>query len=281
MKSSGGQGLGSALGQGQGQGLASSECTINGATPCITSSTMFQSLIGAGVGVGFGVGVAVGYDSNNGSDYLYDQSTTTTTTPGFSTSSSPSPSSSDAWLFNTLATPGQGLVLIVDQVTPLALRMKNHTWVTVQGRGFLNTTRCVLNNQYTVDATVTYLLSTTTLQVILPPSPQPQPTHTVTIIHQDTYQLATLLFPNMYINPFISYHVLIPLSLTFILFLCLSPSLQCLVPPITTLNTWGVSLALKDDVTGALSINTGTLPTTNYTPLTPQPYPLNTYTALT
>ena len=43
--------------------------------------------------------------------------------------------------------------------------MKNHTWVTVQGRGYTNTTRCVLNNQYTVDAALTYLLSPTTLQV--------------------------------------------------------------------------------------------------------------------
>ena len=34
--------------------------------------------------------------------------------------------------------------------------------------------------------------------------------------------------------------------------------MQCLVPPITTLNTWGVSLALKDDITGVLSVNTFT-----------------------
>ena len=43
--------------------------------------------------------------------------------------------------------------------------MKNHTWVSVQGRGFNNATRCVLNNQYTVDPTLTYLLSPTSLQV--------------------------------------------------------------------------------------------------------------------
>ena len=31
-----------------------------------------------------------------------------------------------------------------------------------------------------------------------------------------------------------------------------------MVPPITTLNTWGVSLALKDDISGVLSVNTFT-----------------------
>ena len=107
---SNGQGLGLAqgfapgpgLGLASGQGLAS-ECTINGATPCITPSTMFQSLIGSDMGMGSGVGLAVGDPD--------------ITSPG----PGASPGSPSAWLFNGLSAQGQGLVLVVDQVTPLSI----------------------------------------------------------------------------------------------------------------------------------------------------------------
>ena len=97
----------------QGQGLAAgpelvSECTINGATPCITPSTMFQALIGSGGGLGVGVGDIEGVDT----------SSATTLSP------SPSPGAVDgsaAWLFNGLSAQGQGLVIVVDQVCNVCL----------------------------------------------------------------------------------------------------------------------------------------------------------------
>ena len=87
----------------QGTGLAS-DCTINGATPCITPSNMFQALIGSGGGVGVGVGDIAVVDTST------------------AISASPSPGAdagddtSAAWLFNSLSAQGQGLVLVVDQV---------------------------------------------------------------------------------------------------------------------------------------------------------------------
>ena len=87
----------------QGPGLAS-DCTINGATPCITPSNMFQALIGSGGGVGVGVGDIAVVDIS------------TAISSGTSPGAGDDDGSSATWLFNGLSAQGQGLVLVVDQV---------------------------------------------------------------------------------------------------------------------------------------------------------------------